>query len=247
MHNQAVEGQIAGNEAVLRAAATEVTPEEWTQTLNAAQASTAGLHIDIDFSSKGWKGLDSVEKAVELIQHLPKTTKGLAIGWGNKRFATDDLPPLVEAVAGFVATANDLARLDIYDTDIGNGDEARAAIKSLTEALGEHKTIKSLWLYETDVIRPEHVKDWADAIEGMTVLTELWVAECNGIKDINTRIEPSREKVVEYADNRREEVTDTHSAGSDETPNQETNEDSTQEANLTQVSPSQLSRCCIIL
>merc|ERR1712021_300340 len=107
--------------------------------------------------------------------------------------------------ARFVATANNLKKFIITYTHVGDGDEVGSAIKTLAGALGANTSVEILRLYETDVIRPENAKLWANAIEGMTSLNKLIVDKCDGMEKISTSAhvvgpgceEPSRERVLE--------------------------------------------------
>merc|ERR1711935_1046112 len=159
----------------------------------------------------GWDGLHSIEKVSELIGHLPMTTEELLIYNANDKFTADEMPPIIMALAGFIGRVEGLQKLDMYKTNVGNGKEASEAIETLTRALEDNKTIKRLELGYTDLIRGENTTQWANAIRGMTALTKLLVRGCDGIDNIDTRNEPSRERVLEHADQLEAISTETQS------------------------------------
>merc|ERR1712008_36346 len=183
--DQAVAGKICCIPAVLKAAA-KGPEQEWKKILQVIFKSKVKLNLTINWDNNTWDGLHSIEKATELIEHLPMTTKELLIWNANDKFPADEMPPIIMALAGFIGGAEGLQTLDMYKTNVGDSKEASEAIETLTRALEDNKTIKRLELDNTNLIRGENTTQWANAIRGMTALTKLNVIGCDGIDDINT-------------------------------------------------------------
>lgn len=98
----------------------------------------------------------------------------------------EDYGAYVGGSGGRVPThSQQFSNLGMNRTNIGDADEARAAIKSVTGALQQYQIIEIIQLNRTGMIRPEHATDWAEAISSMNVLIRLWVDGSDRMEDIN--------------------------------------------------------------
>ena len=137
-----------------------------------------GGHGDLN-----WNHL-TLERAVEMIYHLPPSIEGLIID------ASPYGIPFMDAVIDWIKhSSNNLECLIISNTCHGMGgtDGGRDAGVRLAEALvlasSKNDTLEILNFYETDLIGSRNVDEWTEALGMMKSLKVLGCCGMLGVKD----------------------------------------------------------------
>jgi len=155
--NDVLRATFVASQSTLQSAARE-SCENWEATIVALSKGRLKCRAEFNFGDREWSGLTAV-RATQLVAHLPLTIETLTIVDG--KFGAEFVDALIERVR--VSTA--LIYLKLTDTLVGGRDEAgKEAGVRLAKVLASNTTIERLELLRTDLVGPENVVEWGDAL-----------------------------------------------------------------------------------
>jgi len=148
------------------AAASKHVDSVWYAFLVALFRGVKEVDMNFNFKDDRWNGLPA-DRATELIAHLPLTVRKLQI------YNADYGPGFMEALIQHVGESSTLRRLDLINTLVGDEEEGQEAGVWLAHILASNENIKSLMLYETDLMGSNNITQWGDALMKNKTLTLL--------------------------------------------------------------------------
>jgi len=159
--NDAVRGAFASTMAVLQSACGG-GDDEWQRMLRAMSKSIKNDKMQFNFEAgSGWDDL-SAERAVEMINHLPPSIKGLVIV---------DAPygsPFMDEVIDWIEKSTSLKYLHIACTCVGGRNRGRDVGIGLAKTLAAKNTTETLKLSYTDLMGSRN------AVSGPKHSTRSW-------------------------------------------------------------------------
>merc|ERR1712008_154689 len=162
--NDALKSIFAASQASLRGAVYD-TDEIWMEMLVALSKGTKKDEMYFNFGDE-FRELTAT-RATQLMSHLPLTIKRLIIV--DAEYGSEFMEALIEQVGKF----KNLEKLGIFNTKVGDEKGGQEAGVRLAKVLATNTTIKSLELYDTDLIGSDNVVEWGDALIKNTTLTDL--------------------------------------------------------------------------
>jgi len=175
-------------DAVSLRLAAEKGGTRWSKWLETFSTHTPPNHgtFHLNFKSGGNFDYLTDEKATELVQHLPLTIKKLKIWYAT--FRSEFMDALIERVKKF----EKLEELVIHYTyvgdekgvllDVGGEKRGQKVGGCLANVLGDSTTIKSLRVYNIDLVGSENMEVWKEALMKNRTLTILDLCDDEDLK-----------------------------------------------------------------
>ena len=158
---------------ILQHASKESSTQEWDQLLSIFSQCTYYQDMILDFSpDRGWNL--TTERAVQMISSLPTSIQNLQL---------ISAPYGLEFVSALARQMKNQSHLEHLELKwICAGKDAQEAGYQLAEAIGLSKSLKSLSLWQTDLVGRRNVQRWAQIFEHGRETTQLNRIHMMGMK-----------------------------------------------------------------
>ncbi|GFH57769.1 predicted protein [Chaetoceros tenuissimus] len=177
---------------ILQHASKESSTQEWDQLLSIFSQCTYCQDMILDFSpDRGWNL--TIEKAVQMISSLPTSIQNLQL------ISAPYGLEFVSALARQIQNQHSLEHLELKW--ICAGKDAQEAGYQLAEAIGLSTSLKSLSLWQTDLVGRRNVQRWAQTFEQGRETSQLNRIHLMGMKGQCPDIEqltPDKDSMVTW-------------------------------------------------
>lgn len=159
---------------ILQHASKESSTQEWNQLISIFSQCTFCQDMILDFSpDRGWNL--TTERAVQMISSLPTSIQNLQL---------ISAPYGLEFVSALARQMKNQSHLEHLELKwICAGKDAQEAGYQLAEAIGLSKSLKSLSLWQTDLVGRRNVQRWAQTFEHGRETSQLNRIHLMGMKD----------------------------------------------------------------
>jgi len=164
--NNCLKANFACSAASLQGAAKK-EDDVWKKTIEAMSRGDIKSKMRFDFESSGsWSGL-TASRAIDLVAHLPLTIEMLTVK--NADFGRE----FIEAVIDGVKEFHNLKFFMLDNNFVGETDVGQEVGVRLAEVLASHTSIEQLYLWNTDLIGKDNLKQWGNTLLNNKKLTYL--------------------------------------------------------------------------